>query len=190
MFFKGNLTRLCQPIIVDREKHSSRSDSLKEIVERVSSGAKWPPMSLYTEGTCTNRKALIMFKTGAFVAGLPVQPVCLKYKGLTLNNSWTWDGPSLFQVFWITLCQFHITAEFHFLPVYHPNEQEKNNSELYAENVRKVMAEYLKVPISDYSYDDGRLVAKAKQFKLPSEFGFIKIHNLRKKIGLAALSFI
>ena len=180
----GNLTRMCQPIIVDRDNPSSRSDSIKQIIERVNSRAKYPPISLFTEGTCTNRKAIIKFKTGAFVAGLPVQPVCLRYTGASLDaTSWTWDGPGPFTLCWLCLCQFHMTAEFHFLPVYHPNEEEKKDAGLYADNVRKVMANYLNVPLSEYSYEDGRLITKGQKCKLPWNYGDFKILNMRKSIG-------
>ncbi len=60
----GNLTKLCQPIIVDREKQTSRTDSVKQLIERATSKLDWPPVSIYAEGTCTNRKALAKFKAG------------------------------------------------------------------------------------------------------------------------------
>jgi hypothetical protein len=36
-------------------------------------------MSCTLQGTTTNGEYLLPFKTGAFLAGLPVQPVVLKY---------------------------------------------------------------------------------------------------------------
>ena len=65
----GNLTKMTQPIIVEREAHKSRTDSIKQIIERVNSKENWPPVSLFVEGTCSNRKALCKFKAGAFVPG-------------------------------------------------------------------------------------------------------------------------
>ncbi len=38
------------------------------------------PMMLFPEGTTTNNKYLMPFKRGAFVAGVPVQPLVLKYR--------------------------------------------------------------------------------------------------------------
>jgi lysophosphatidylcholine acyltransferase/lyso-PAF acetyltransferase len=33
-----------------------------------------------SQGTTTNGKYLLPFKTGAFIAGVPVKPIVLKYK--------------------------------------------------------------------------------------------------------------
>jgi len=44
------------------------------------------------------------------------------------------------QSLWYTLAQFHNYLEIEYLPVYHPNEEEKTNAILYATNVSKVMA--------------------------------------------------
>lgn len=33
----------------------------------------------FPEGTCSNKKALLKFKPGAFIAGVPVQPVLIRY---------------------------------------------------------------------------------------------------------------
>ena len=60
----GNLTALCQPIIVDRERQESRIQSVQQVQNRVKSDLEWPPLSIFAEGTCTNRKCLIKFKQG------------------------------------------------------------------------------------------------------------------------------
>ena len=39
-----------------------------------------------------------------------------------------------------------------FLPIYSPNEEEKQSPELYAKNVQKIMAEALDIPAMDISY--------------------------------------
>jgi lysophosphatidylcholine acyltransferase/lyso-PAF acetyltransferase len=82
----------------------------------------------------------------------------------------------------LTLCQLNNIFEIHFLPVYYPNEEEKNNPELYADNVRKQMASYLNLPMSDYSFDDYRLMEKAQKYNLPYECGKIKVLDLKKKL--------
>lgn len=88
----GNLTKICHPIIVNREKSESRSDTVQKIIDRVSSEQKWPPLALFPTGTCTNQKSLIRFKPGAFIPGKPVQPVCLRYRLTTFDSlTWTWD---------------------------------------------------------------------------------------------------
>lgn len=37
------------------------------------------PLLLFPEGTTTNGRFLLPFKTGAFLAGLPLQPVVIRY---------------------------------------------------------------------------------------------------------------
>lgn len=118
--------------------------------------------------------------------GKPVQPVCIRYTTLGSNmdsTSWTWEGPSWYKIVWLNFCQIHTTVEFHFLDVYNPSEEEKKNAELFSENVRKLMGKYLNIPLSDFSFDDGRLLMKAQQFKLPWKIGEIKVHDLRKSYG-------
>lgn len=72
-------------------------------------------------------------------------------------------------------------VEYHILPAYYPNEEEKENPELFAENVRKLMADYLKIPLSDLSYEDAHLISKMVQYKLPKKCALIRVHNVKKK---------
>lgn len=44
------------------------------------------------------------------------------------------------KLLWLTLTRVHTACEIEFLPVYVPNEQEKQDPKLYASNVRNVMA--------------------------------------------------
>ena len=155
----GNLTKMTQPIIVERDAHKSRLESIKKIKDRVESQERegWSPVFLFVEGTCSNRKALIKYKAGAFVAGQPVQPVCIRYTTIGLGGhhmdttSWTWEGPTWYKIVWLNFCQIHTSVEFHFLDVYQPSREERDNAELFGENVRKLMANYLNVPLSNYS---------------------------------------
>jgi lysophosphatidylcholine acyltransferase/lyso-PAF acetyltransferase len=180
----GNLTKMTQPLIVDRESKQARTNSIKQIVDRSNSKDDWPPVSLFVEGTCTNTKALCKFKAGAFVPGKPVQPVCIRYSRLMDidNVSWTWKGPTWYEIVWLNLCQLHTTVEFHFLDVYYPSDEERVNAELFSENVRILMGNYLNTPLSDYSYDDGRTLMKAQQCKLPWKIGQFKVHDLKASL--------
>lgn len=181
----GNLTALCQPIIVDRERQESRIQSVQQVQNRVKSDLEWPPLSIFAEGTCTNRKCLIKFKQGAFIPGVPVQPVCFKYCDQIMDtSSWTWDGPHWLLIIWLALCQVHSPVEFIFLPMYHPSDEEKSNPELYAENVRRLMAGTLELPLSDYSYEDAKFMYRVKKFGLPGKTGLVDIQNLKKKSGV------
>lgn len=180
----GNLTKMCHPILVNREKQQSRSDTVNMLIDRVKSGENWPQICIFPEGTCTNRKALVQFKTGAFIPGVSIQPVCVKYPSDGFDSiSWTWRGPGAFETVWLTLCKFNSPVEIHFMPVHHPTDEEIKDPVLFAENVRKEMAEYLNVPLSEYSYEDGILIKHLGKFGLPMQTGLIKVQKLRKKLG-------
>jgi lysophosphatidylcholine acyltransferase/lyso-PAF acetyltransferase len=48
-----------------------------------------PMLSVAPEGTLSNGRCLLSFKTGAFVAGTPVVPILLRYKLTPFNPSWS-----------------------------------------------------------------------------------------------------
>ena len=45
------------------------------------------------------------------------------------------------------------------------------------------MAEYLKLPLSDYSFEDVRLMTKMENYNLPGLTGQIKVAKLIKALG-------
>ena len=96
--------------------------------------------------------------------------------------SWPWKTPSVFTLVWLTLCNFHNKFEIHFLPVYYPNEEEKLNTELYANNVRKEISSYLKMPLSDYSYEDVRMMSRIEKHGLPYHIGLIGTNKVKKAL--------
>jgi lysophosphatidylcholine acyltransferase / lyso-PAF acetyltransferase len=181
--FFGNLLNLAQSIMVNRENQASRAETVKKINERLNSPLPWPRLGIFVEGTCSNRKALLEFKPGAFIPGLPVQPVCFKYPNRIDSISWCWKGPSFWWLLWLTLSQFHNRFEIHFLPTYHPNEEEKKNPILFANNVRAVMAKYLDVPVTDYSFEDFLLMSKFEKINIPYEIDQVNVNKIKKQLG-------
>ncbi|XP_011869237.1 PREDICTED: 1-acylglycerophosphocholine O-acyltransferase 1 isoform X1 [Vollenhovia emeryi] len=184
--FFGKLINYTQPVYVWREDPNSRQNTIKEIIERTTSKEDWPQVMIFPEGTCTNRSCLITFKSGAFYPGVPVQPVCIRYPNKLDTVTWTWEGPGALKLLWLTLTQLNSSCEIEFLPVYNPSEAEKLDPKLYANNVRRLMAEALKIPVSDYTYDDCRIIRKAHQLHLPHASNIVKSHKLRYKLGLVA----
>lgn len=150
----GTLMRYIRPVFVYRSDQDSRKKTVEEIKRRVTSGGQWPQFMIFPEGTCTNRSGLIMFKAGAFIPGLPVQPVILRYPNQLDTVTWTWQGPGGLKILWLTLCQMHNSMEIEYLPVYTPSEEERENPALFANSVRKLMAKALDVPLIDLSFDD------------------------------------
>ncbi|XP_034191322.2 lysophosphatidylcholine acyltransferase isoform X2 [Osmia lignaria lignaria] len=182
--FIGKLINYTQPVYVWREDPNSRQNTIKEIIERATSKEDWPQVMIFPEGTCTNRSCLITFKSGAFYPGVPVQPVCIRYPNKLDTVTWTWEGPGALKLLWLTLTQLNSSCEIEFLPVYKPSEAEKTDPKLYANNVRRLMAEALQIPVSDYTYDDCRIITKAHQLHIPHASTIVEAHKLRNKLGL------
>ncbi|XP_045462343.1 lysophosphatidylcholine acyltransferase isoform X1 [Harmonia axyridis] len=182
------LINFTQPIYVFRDDPNSRHNTIKEIIKRATSKMDWPQILIFPEGTCTNRSCLITFKPGAFYPGVPVQPVCIRYPNKIDTVTWTWDGPGALKLLWLTLTRPYSYCEIEFLPVYTPNEEERRDPKLYANNVRKVMAKALGIPVSDYTYDDCKLLTKAKEMNLPHATSIVDLQKLRHSLGMASTS--
>ncbi|XP_009994795.1 PREDICTED: lysophosphatidylcholine acyltransferase 1 [Chaetura pelagica] len=180
----GTLIRYIRPVFVSRSDQDSRKKTVEEIKKRAQSDGKWPQIMIFPEGTCTNRSCLITFKPGAFIPGVPVQPVLLRYPNQLDTVTWTWQGPGALEILWLTLCQFHNSVEIEFLPVYTPSEEERKNPVLYANNVRRIMAEALGVSVTDYTFEDCRLALSEGQLRLPSDTCLLEFAKLVRSLGL------
>ncbi|XP_065219228.1 lysophosphatidylcholine acyltransferase isoform X2 [Planococcus citri] len=180
----GKILNFTQPIYVGRDDPDSRQKTIQDIIDRTTSKEDWAQVLIFPEGTCTNRSCLITFKPGAFYPGVPVQPVLIRYPNKLDTVTWTWDGPGALKLLWLTLTRAHSKCEIEFLPVYTPNEEEKKDPKLFAHNVRNVMAKALGIPTSDYTYEDCRLVKKAKELQLFQNSQLIHTQKLRIRLGI------
>ncbi|KAL6850367.1 hypothetical protein ACP4OV_020994 [Aristida adscensionis] len=138
----GLISKCLACIFVQRESKASGSKGVSgavtERIQEVCRDKNTPMMLLFPEGTTTNGDYLLPFKTGAFLAKAPVQPVILRYHYRRFSPAWdSMDGAR--HVF-LLLCQFVNYLEVVRLPVYYPSEQEKDDPKLYASNVRKLIA--------------------------------------------------
>ena len=98
---------------------------------------------VFPEGTTNNSRSLIHFKRGAFAAGLPVQPIALKYNNQNTNVAWTSGAVShLFSL----LSGWHNYLEVTLAPVYMPSEVEKADARSYATHVQRHLAAILGQP--------------------------------------------
>uniref|UniRef100_A0A8C8RIA1 Lysophosphatidylcholine acyltransferase 2 n=1 Tax=Pelusios castaneus TaxID=367368 RepID=A0A8C8RIA1_9SAUR len=167
----GTILRSLQPVLVSRLDPDSRRNTINEITKRATSGGQWPQVLIFPEGTCTNRSCLITFKQGAFIPGVPVQPVLLRYP----NNK---------QLCAMTLCQLFTRVEVEFLPVHVPTEEEKRDPTVFANRVRDTMAIALDVPVTDHTFEDCRLMISAGQLTLPMEAGLVEFTKISKKLNL------
>ncbi|XP_021493550.1 lysophosphatidylcholine acyltransferase 2B-like [Meriones unguiculatus] len=173
-----------QPVLVQREDPYSRKTTRNEILNRVTSNMKWPQILIFPEGVCTNRSCLVTFKLGAFSPGVPVQPVLLRYPNTLDTVTWTWQGFTGFQACMLTLSQPFTRVEVEFMPVYIPSEEEKKDPILFANTVRINMANALRLPITDHTFEDCRLMISAGALQLPMEAGLVEFTKISQKLNL------
>ena len=80
-----------QMLLVDHRSKDSRKQVVEQILYRVRTPG-FPQTVIYPEGVVTNGRVLISFKTGAFAAGVPVQPVVSKYPHRCMDPSQPING--------------------------------------------------------------------------------------------------
>ncbi|KAM6959334.1 lysophosphatidylcholine acyltransferase 1 [Aplochiton taeniatus] len=182
----GTLIDYIRPVFVFRTEQESRRRTVEEIRRRAHSGGEWPQIMIFPEGTCTNRSAVIKYKPGAFIPGVPVQPVVLRYPNKLDTVTWTWRGPGAFKILWLTMCQLHNPMEIEYLPVYTPSEQERKDPALFAINVRRLMAKALRLPLTDLSFDDCQLSLSEGLLCIPAGSSLLELNRLVRRLGLRA----
>lgn len=152
IFLFGNVLKLCRGIYVNREESNSREKTKIAIRDRALDGEN---VLIFPEGTCHNRAGLLEYKVGAFLPGLPVTPVLVRWDAGDVDSiTWTWEGPEPWRIFLHALTRISINMEVTVLPTYTPSEQERSNAKLYAGNVEKWMCAELGVCQWFYSFDD------------------------------------
>jgi len=121
---------------------------------------------------------------GAFIPGVPVQPILLRYPNKLDTVTWTWQGYTFIQLCMLTFCQPFTKVEVEFMPVQKPNDEEKSDPVLFAGRVRNLMAEALRIPVTDHTYEDCRLMISAGQLTLPMEAGLVEFTKISRKLKL------
>uniref|UniRef100_A0A8P4K673 Lysophosphatidylcholine acyltransferase 1 n=1 Tax=Dicentrarchus labrax TaxID=13489 RepID=A0A8P4K673_DICLA len=179
----GTLISYIRPVFVFRSDQDSRRKTVEEIKRRARSGGEWPQIMIFPEGTCTNRSGLILFKAGAFIPGLPVQPVVLRYPNKLTKQILL---SSRFKILWLTLCQPHNPMEIEYLPIYTPSDEEKENPALFADNVRKLMAKALQLPLTDLSFDDREISLSRGPLHIYDYSSLLEFNQLVCRLGLRA----
>ncbi|GKA89362.1 hypothetical protein Tco_0811174 [Tanacetum coccineum] len=102
---------------------------------------KSAPMMMFFPGTTRNGDYILPFKTGAFLAKAHVLPVILKYPYERFSPAWDsiWG-----------------------LPVYYHSQEEKDDSKLYAENVRRLMAREGNLTMTEIGLAEKRVYQAAR----------------------------
>ncbi|XP_059037052.1 lysophospholipid acyltransferase LPCAT4 isoform X1 [Mustela lutreola] len=184
-FWTPALLRFNQAILVSRHDPASRRRVVEEVRRRATSGGKWPQVLFFPEGTCSNKKALLKFKPGAFIAGVPVQPVLIQYPNSLDTTSWAWRGPGVLKVLWLTASQPCSIVDVEFLPVYHPSLEESRNPTLYANNVQRVMAQALGIPATECEFVGSLPVIVVGRLKVALEPRLWELGKVLRKAGLS-----
>uniref|UniRef100_A0A8B9KX24 Lysophosphatidylcholine acyltransferase 1 n=1 Tax=Astyanax mexicanus TaxID=7994 RepID=A0A8B9KX24_ASTMX len=174
----GTLIKYIRPVFVSRSDQDSRKKTVEEIKRRAHSGGEWPQVNLKPGyfNTVKNNTSLfhLLLLAGGFIPAVPVQPVVIRYPNKLDTITWTWQGPGAVLVLFC----------FQFLPIYTPSEEEKRNPPLFAHNVRRLMAEALEVPVTDYSFEDCQLAMAEGQFRLPVDTCLLEFAKLVRRLGL------
>lgn len=175
--FVGVFLTALQIIPVDRTRPTSRKDAAAQIRRRAIDN-RWPHILIFPEGTTTNGKALISFKTGAFSPGLPVQPMLIRYPHQHVNPAWVDRGILGLVVRLMT--QFVNFMEIEYLPVMEPTLREVKDPHLYADRVRRTMARALGVPCTEHSFLDIKLMMTARKLNLPADQSLVEFSRMEK----------
>ena len=102
-------------------------------------------LAIAPEGSTTNGKVMLTFRTGAFVPLAPVLPILIRYPYRYASPAWT--RTSITKTMYRLLTQFVNFAEIVLMPVMTPYQGEKPQD--YAARVQSEMARQLNIPISN-----------------------------------------
>lgn len=150
----------------NKKSDGAEHATTEEIKRRQRAPADGRRLVVFPEGTTTNgryigscrslyrslrdltwRTCTAQFRTGSFQSGAPVQPVVLEFSWRRFSP--TWESIPVHVHLWRALTQFTHSVTVTYLPVYYPSVAERANPLLYAANVRKAMAEALRVPCAE-----------------------------------------
>lgn len=147
-------------ILVDRENRGgggateallARVAQLREDKEH---GRPVQPVLCFPEGTTSNGKYLMPFRSGAFRAGVPVLPVMVEFPFSGSQFSCAYEAVSTPVFIFRLLAQWRHRMRVTYMDTYEPTPEEVRDPRLYAANVRAAMAERIGLGLTDQDYDD------------------------------------
>jgi lysophosphatidylcholine acyltransferase/lyso-PAF acetyltransferase len=153
--YVGYKSIIWQSLFVDNRAGADKTQQGTNVAQQIAERGEnlnLNPVLIFPEGTTSNGESLITFRSGAFISGHPVKPVGIRYGHGNFSPAWESIGPlwHMFRCF----SQFTNEVEVNWLPVYYPNDAEKKDPKLYAQNVREAIAKALKVPTVEASFAD------------------------------------
>eukprot|EP00300_Choanocystis_sp_HF-7_P025201 c26911_g1_i1.p1 GENE.c26911_g1_i1~~c26911_g1_i1.p1 ORF type:complete len:315 (+),score=39.91 c26911_g1_i1:121-1065(+) len=141
-----------------------------------------PPMCLFPEGTTTNGTVMLSFKRGAFVPGVPVLPLLIRYPHEHFNPSW--EVMRVEKHILLLLSQVFSRVTIDVLEPYVPTETERLDSDLYAANVCRMMATELGVPIVPVTRRHKLLLERHLRGELTLEEAHLLVREEAQKVDL------
>jgi len=110
------------------------------------------PIAILPEGGLTNGSGLMLFKRFIFSLGLPVQPIAIKYDTTLWSINPDWLGTRwIYNLLWVMFIPYH-RVTITYLPKTDPLPDEA--PEAFAKRVQEIIAKELKIPATDYTYED------------------------------------
>merc|ERR1719329_1503478 len=178
----GTTAIAAQGIFVDRRNPDSKH-ACKDAIAQRADPERWSgaPILIFPEGTVTNGKQLVQFKAGPFAPGKPVMPVLMQYPNTNYDFTWVGKNSNLGVTFLRMMLQFQNRCTVTLLDQVEPSPQEIEDPILFANNVRKRMANELGVPTTEHSYDDVWFSLEALEANVESDF---VIQDFSKMLGL------
>ncbi|ETN23621.1 hypothetical protein PPTG_00181 [Phytophthora nicotianae INRA-310] len=158
----SRIVQMIQPILIDRGTPEGRRRAMNDITSHVANPSQ-PPLLVFPEGTTSNQTVVCKFKVGSFVSGVPCQPIVLRYPYKHFDMSWP-PGVSGLYLALRVLCQVYNRLEVEILPAYYPSEREQRDPQLYANNVREVMAKALGVPTTNHAFEDVAMLMRVGDY--------------------------
>ena len=143
--FSRRIIRAVRAIVVERG-----SNATAQMLERYREERGWPQLVLFPEGTVSPQSVVLRLRTGAFVVGVPVQPVVVKYHQAEADTEWLFESGArhVFQVSKNLLGY----AEVRFMDVVAPEPGEEPRA--FADRVGRAMAEELGAQYVPYTSAD------------------------------------
>ncbi|KDO33251.1 hypothetical protein SPRG_02060 [Saprolegnia parasitica CBS 223.65] len=158
----GNVIRALDPVLIERKTAAGRKKAFDDIRNHMID-ENFPPLLIFPEGTTSSQDYLTKFKRGAFVAGLPVQPVILQYPYKHFDISWPPSVSAAYLLFRM-LCQVHMSMQVTYLEPYSPSPEEQASPDVYAENVRQYMAQAMGAKCTNHTFEDVRLLCQVGEY--------------------------
>lgn len=166
----GPILAALDPILVPRtpEERARLPPVLTQLVSKARAGVapgdtrpRTQPVAIFPEGTTVNQRHVIAFQKGAFVPGVPVQPMAIRYPFCCLDVSIPPHIPNGV-ILLRQLTSLWCSLQVDYLPVYTPSAEEAADAGLFAEGVRATIASALGRTLAPHTDRDALLVEAAR----------------------------